>query len=74
MKIKHVSNASRLWASIIEYSTDFKTSIPFMDHDLILIKNISYKLAEFYSNCDNRKYHGMLKVPGNLLFFIINLL
>lgn len=62
VKVIHVSNASRLWVTILEHIPATKGDIPVPLHDPMEFKKLSLDLAHYYSIKDNKKYHGNIFV------------
>lgn len=67
VKVNHVSNASRLWVSILEHFPATKPAIPATVHDPMEFKRLSLDLAHYYSIKENKKYHGMCIYIGTPL-------
>lgn len=62
-----MSNATRLWVSLLEHTPYTKGNDPVTIHDPFLFKKLSLDLAYYYSDKKNRKYHGTSNF-GSLVF------
>ena len=58
IKVVHVSNATRLWVSILEHFPITRGgSSPYL-HDPLVFKQLTLDLSHYYSEKENKKYHG----------------
>ena len=55
----HVSNATRLWVSLLQHSPLCRGGVPVPSHDASTIMKLSLDLADYYAFPDHRQLHGM---------------
>ena len=53
-----MSNASRLWVALLEHTPYTKGCKKATIHDSFVFKKLCLDLAHYYSEKQNRKYHG----------------
>ena len=68
MKVSHVSNATRMWVSLVEHTSlkDDKTSLGL--HNVVLYKKLSLELTQHYSIPENRAFQGRVLFIQNSVF------
>lgn len=58
VKVCHVSNATRLWVSLLQHSPQHRGEKPVPCHDPSVFVKLTLDLAQFYSNPNNKRLHG----------------
>ena len=58
MKVIHVSNATRLWVTLLEHCSHNNETTPLYFHSEIEFKRLSLDLAQYYSAPENRVFQG----------------
>ena len=58
VKVCHVSNATRLWVSLLQHSPQHRGEKPVPCHDPSVFVKLTLDLAHFYSNPNNKRLHG----------------
>ena len=58
VKVCHVSNATRLWVSLLQHSPRHRGEKPVPCHDPFVFVKLTMDLAQFYSSPENKRLHG----------------
>lgn len=58
VKVCHVSNATRLWVSLLQHSPQHRGEKPVPCHDPSIFVKLTMDLAQFYSKSENKTLHG----------------
>ena len=58
MNVRHVSNATRLWVSLIQHCPEALGDDSVPGHDPGALVLLSLKLAKFYSEPENKSFQG----------------
>ena len=58
VKVCHVSNATRLWVSLLEHLPLRRGDPCAACHDRSVFTKVSLELAEYYADSNNRQLHG----------------
>lgn len=72
MKVSHVSNATRLWVTLLEHTSHNET-ISLRLHSEIELKRLTLDLAQYYSASENRLFQGTNTFTGSLLLRLVTL-
>ena len=57
--MSHVSNATRLWVSLLQHSPLCRGGAPVPSHDTSTIMKLSLDLADYYAAPEHKQLHGM---------------